>query len=1028
MHFTDIFIRRPVLATVVSLLIVLLGARAYLGLTVREYPEAESAQVTVQTIYTGADADLIKGFITTPLETEIASAEGIDFIESTSVQGVSTITAHLELNYDPYRALTQINAQVNKVRSELPEEAQDPTLDLQVGESTALMYLSFFSDVLDRNQITDYLKRVVQPELNTVAGVEKAEIIGARNFAMRIWLQPERMTALDVTPTQVRQVLRENNFQAAVGSTRGQMISIDLTANTDVGSPEQFRDLVVKRTDGATIRLDDVAEIELGAESYDTAVNFNGTPSTYIGINTAPGANVLDVAAGVRSAFERIQSDLPTGLEAKIPYDASEFVDESINEVVRTLIEAVVIVIVVIFAFLGSLRSVAIPVVAVPLSLIGAAFVMLVLGYSINLLTLLAMVLAIGLVVDDAIIVVENIHRHIEEGHKPFDAAIQGARELGGPIIAMTITLLAVFAPIGFVGGLTGTLFSEFAFSLAGAVIISGIVALTLSPMMCSKILKGHGEGEHQGRLEAFLDRVFDRFQRWYERRLHGALNTLPVVLMFGGVVLVSCYFLYTTASSQLAPDEDQGVVLAKSDGAPSASLDQTAMWTEQLTQIGKSIDAVSRTFQFNGITFGGPPKSNTAITGFAFAPWSEREKTSGELKDIIQARSKDIAGLDTAVFQPPVLPGSSGGLPVQFVIGTTEEPRQLFEVAQELAKRANQSGKFIFARSNMNFDKPEMGIQVDRDKASDLGITMAELGRELGSMMSGGRVNRFSVQGRSYEVRPQVTRAERINPEQLSEYHIRADSGEMVPLSTLVSLEKTVQPQALRRFQQLNSARIEGIPRPGVTMGEALGTLQQAADETLPQGYKVDYAGQSRQFVEEGSALVVTFFLAIAVIFLVLAAQFESLRDPLIMLVTVPMAISGALIFVTLGGMPGIPWQASINIYTQVGLVTLIGVIAKHGILIVQFANVLQEQGYSKREAVEHAAAIRLRPVLMTTAALVLAVVPLLLATGAGAGARFNMGLVIATGMTIGTLFTLIVLPAVYLVFARDRGSQATA
>jgi multidrug efflux pump len=1028
MHFTDIFIRRPVLATVVSLLIVLVGARAYLGLTVREYPEAESAQVTVQTIYTGADANLIKGFITTPLETEIASAEGIDFIESTSVQGVSTITAHLNLNYDPYRALTQINAQVNKVRSELPEGAQDPTLDLQVGDSTSLMYLSFFSDVLDRNQITDYLVRVVQPELNTIDGVEKAEIIGARTFAMRIWLQPDRMTALGITPAQVRQVLQENNYQAAVGSTRGQMISIDLTADTDVGSVEQFRDLVVERREGATIRLADIADIELGAESYDTAVNFNGTPSTYIGINTAPGANVLDVASAVREKFSEIQSQLPTGLQAQIPYDASEFVDESITEVVRTLIEAVLIVIVVIFAFLGSLRSVMIPVVAVPLSLIGAAFVMLVLGYSINLLTLLAMVLAIGLVVDDAIIVVENIHRHIEEGHTPFDAAIQGARELGGPIIAMTITLLAVFAPIGFVGGLTGTLFAEFAFSLAGAVIISGIVALTLSPMMCSKVLKSHDHGNSQGRLEAFLDRTFDRFQRWYERRLHGALNTVPVLLVFGGAVLVSCYFLYTTASSQLAPDEDQGVVLAKSDGAPSASLEQTQMWTDQLTQVGASLDAVDRTFQFNGVSFGGPPKSNTAITGFAFAPWSERDKTSGELKDIIQGRAKGVAGLDTAVFQPPVLPGSSGGLPVQFVIGTTEQPRQLFDVAEDLAAKAQDSGQFIFVDSNMSFDKPEVGIEIDRDKASDLGITMREISQELGSMMSGGRANRFSVQGRSYEVRPQVARSQRINPEQLTEYHVRADSGELVPLSTLISLDKTIQPQALRRFQQLNSARIEGIPRPGVSMGEALSTLQQAAEETLPQGYKIDYAGQSRQFVEEGTALVVTFFLAIAVIYLVLAAQFESLRDPLIMLVTVPMAISGALIFVTLGGMPGIPWQSSINIYTQVGLVTLIGVIAKHGILIVQFANVLQEQGYSKRGAVEHAAAIRLRPVLMTTAALVLAVVPLLLSTGAGAGARFNMGLVIATGMTIGTGFTLLVLPAVYLVLARDRGGLAQA
>jgi len=1028
MHFTDIFIRRPVLATVVSLLIVLVGVRSYLGLTVREYPEAESASVTVQTIYTGADADLVKGFITTPLETEIASAEGIDYLESTSVQGVSIITAHLDLNYDPYRALTQINAQVNKVRSELPASSEDPTLDLQVGESTSLMYLSFYSDILANNQITDYLVRVVQPKLNTVKGVEKARIIGPRIFAMRIWLKPDRLAALGITPAQVRQVLEANNFQAAVGSTRGQMISLDLTADTDIGSVEAFRDLVIKRTDGATIRIEDVADVELGAESYDTSVNFNGIPSTYIGIDTAPGANVLDVAAGVREAFSEIKSQLPTGLKASIPYDATEFVEQSITEVVKTLIEAVAIVVVVIFAFLGSMRSVLIPVIAVPLSIIGTAFIMLVLGYSINLLTLLAMVLAIGLVVDDAIIVVENIHRHIEEGMSPFDASIKGTRELGGPIIAMTITLLAVFAPIGFVGGLTGTLFSEFAFSLAGAVVVSGIVALTLSPMMCSKVLRGHDDGEQRGRLEAFLDDVFNRFQQWYERRLHGALDTVPVILVFGAIVLVSCGFLYATAKSQLAPDEDQGFVLVKSDADPTASLDQTTMWTRQVTEIGKSLEAVERTFQFNGVTFGGPPKPNTAMTGLAFAPWDRREQTSGELKDIIQQRVNGIAGLDSVAFEPPVLPGTSGGLPVQFVVGTTNEPRQLYDVAEELEKRAQRSGLFIFVNSNMAFDKPEVSIRVDRDKAADLGITMTEVGQELGSMMSGAFVNRFSVQGRSYEVRPQVTRMERINPDQLKDYHVRADSGELVPLSTIVSLEKTVQPQELRRFQQLNSATIEGVPRPGVSLGEAIDFLQQAAEEILPQGYGVDYAGQSRQFVEEGAALVVTFFIAIAVIFLVLAAQFESFRDPLIMLVTVPMAISGALIFVTLGGTPMIPWQSSVNIYTQVGLVTLIGVISKHGILIVQFANQLQREGHDKRTAIEHASAIRLRPVLMTTAALVLAVVPLILATGAGSGARFNMGLVIASGMTIGTLFTLFVVPAVYLVLARDHRPEESA
>ncbi len=1021
MNFTDLFIRRPVLATVVSLLIVLLGARAYLGLTVREYPEAESAQVTIQTAYTGANADLIKGFITTPLENAIASAQGIDYVESTSSQGVSIITAQLELNYNPYDALTQITSKVNQVRGELPQEAEDPTIDLQVGEQTPVMFISFYSDTLGNNQVTDYLSRVVQPELNTVAGVQSAEIIGARNFAMRIWLKPKQMASLGITAAQVRQVLAENNYQTAVGSTRGHMITLDMTASTDVGSAEDFRDLVVRRSENATVRIGDIADVQLGSQNYDNAVLFDGQPAVFIGIQPAAGANVLDVVTGVRDVYGDIVDQLPTGLDSAIPYDASEYIEESINEVVSTLLEAIVIVVLVIFAFLGSMRSVAIPVVAVPLSIIGAAFLMLVLGYSINQLTLLAMVLAIGLVVDDAIIVVENIHRHIEEGLSPYDASIQGARELGGPIIAMTLTLLAVFAPIGFVGGLTGTLFSEFAFSLAGAVLVSGVVALTLSPMLCSKILKGHGEGEKQGRLEAFLDRVFNRFQNWYERRLHGALNTLPVILLFGTVVLVSCYFLYTTSESQLAPDEDQGFMLVQSTGAPTATLDQTMLFTEQVTRIGQDLEALEHMFQLNGITFGGPPQPNQAMTGLAFKPWNEREQSTAELSATVQQQLGNIAGLRSAAFQPPVLPGTAGGMPVQFVIGTTDEERQLYEVSQQMLQRANESGLFVFAQSNMNYDKPRVQIQVDRDKAADLGITMADLGQELASMLSGGFVNRFSAQGRSYQVIPQVTRMARIKPEDLADYHVPADNGELVPLSSVISIERGVQPQQLRRFQQLNSATISGVPRPGVPLGEALGYMQQTASEVLPEGYQVDYAGQSRQFVQEGSALMVTFFLALAVIFLVLAAQFESFRDPLIILVTVPMAVSGALIFTSLG-------ITSINIYTQVGLVTLIGVISKHGILIVQFANVLQRQGYSKREAIEHAAAIRLRPVLMTTAALVLAVVPLILATGAGAGARFSMGLIIATGMTIGTLFTLFVLPGVYLLVAREHRAQPPA
>jgi len=1020
MRFTDIFVRRPVLATVVSLLILLVGLRAFLDLDVREFPQAENAVVTVETVYTGADADLIRGFITTPLERQIASAEGIDFLESSSVQGVSIIEANLELGYDPYQALTQITSEVNKVRSELPEQAEDPTIDLSIGDTTAAMYLSFSSDELGGNQITDYLVRVVQPQLNTVAGVESARIIGDRTFAMRAWLRPQRMTALGLTASDVRSALEANNFQAAVGSTRGNMIKVDLTADTDLTSEEQFRDLVIDRVNGATIRLADVADVELGAENYNTSVYFNQQKAVYIGIEPAPETNVLQVIDGVMEVFPGIRDNLPPGLEADIPYDVTQYVESSIAEVIKSLVLAVVKVFIVIFLFLGSIRTVFIPAVTVPLSLIGTGFVMLTLGYSVNLLTLLAMVLAIGLVVDDAIIVVENVHRHIEEGLKPFEAAIVGARELAGPIVAMTITLLAVFAPIGFVGGLTGTLFAEFAFTLAGAVIISGIIALTLSPMMCAKMLKPH-ESNGRGRLEAFLDRAFDRLRQSYQNRLHGTLDYLPVIAVFGLVVLTSCFFLYQTSDTELAPDEDRGLLLALSNAAPEASLEYTERFTAEIARLGEELPEVGRVFQFNGVTFGGPPSESTAITGLGFVPWGQRERTQQDLQPVVQNAVDDIAGLSTAVFGPSALPGAASGAPVQFVIGTTDDAEALYEVSETMRQRAQDSGMFVFVDSDMEFDKPSVRVRVDREKAADLGITMQRIGAELGGMLGGGEVNRFSIQGRSYEVIQQVGRMDRVNAGQLEDYHIRTESGHLVPMSTIVAFERIVEPRVLSRFQQLNSATISAIPRPDVALGEALAFFEDTAQEVFPAGYSHDYAGQSRQFVQESGALVVTFFLALLVIYLVLAALFESFRDPLIILVSVPMSICGALIFTSLG-------VASINIYTQVGLVTLIGVISKHGILIVQFANQLQQEGHGKREAVEKAAAIRLRPVLMTTAALLLAVFPLLIATGAGAASRFDMGLIIFTGLAVGTLFTLFVVPGVYLMLARDHHAQTEA
>ena len=1024
MKFTDIFIRKPVLASVVSLLIFLVGLRSAFELNVRQYPELENAVITVTTVYVGADADLVQGFITAPLEREVASAEGIDYIVSTSLAGASSIQAYVRLGEDPDAVLTQVTAKVNKLRNELPEESEDPAVEIAVGETTAAMYMSFYSEVLDNGQITDYLTRVVEPKLATVDGVQRAPIIGNRTFAMRIWLDPDRMTALGVTAGDAYAALQRNNVLSAVGSTKGSMVSIDLTASTDITTAEEFRALVVRSENDAIVRLGDVADVVLGAENYNTSVSFNGQNATFMSIEVAPDANALDVIEAVRRVWDaEIIPQLPEGLDARMAYDTTEYIRNAIGDVQTTLVEAVLIVIVVIFLFLGSVRSALIPAVAVPLSLVGALFPMLLMGFSINLLTLLAMILAIGIVVDDAIIVLENIHRHIEEGMTPQEAALQGARELAWPVVAMTTTLVAVYLPIGFLGGLTGTLFIEFAFTLAGAVLLSGVIALTLSPMMCAKLLTPtSGQGSH--RLEAWLDRQFDRLKHGYQRRLHGALNQPLVIALFGLIVLVSCYFLFVTSPSELAPEEDQGAFIAQSESDPYTTLDYLERYTAEVEKVGLEVPEINNVFLLNGI--GGTSSAtttNTAIAFFVLDPWNQRERSTAEvLAQDVQPEVAKIAGVQVSAFTFPALPTAGGFLPVEFVIGTVDPIVNLQEVSQRVLERANASGRFIFLNTDLKIDKPRQDLVIDRDKAALLGIDMRTLSQDLSASLSSGFVNRFEIADRSYKVIPQVRRLDRLNPEQLDGYYTRTGTGELIPLSTLLKLEESVEPQQLKRFQQLNSVTITGVPRPGVTLGEALAVLDTAAAEILPAGYSVDYAGQSRQFKTEGSQLVLAFFFALIVIYLVLAAQFESFRDPIIMLVTVPMSICGAMLFVSLG-------LTTINIYTQVGLVTLIGVISKHGILIVEFANRLREQGKSKREAIEEAAAIRLRPVLMTTAALVMAMIPLLIATGPGAAARFSMGLVIATGMTIGTAFTLFVVPGIYLYLAHaDAARQANA
>jgi multidrug efflux pump len=1011
MNFTELFIRRPILATVLNLFLLIAGWQGIQALVVRQYPYTSNAVVTVSVAYPGANADLVRGFVTTPLEREISSADGIDYVESVSRQNSATITARLRLNYDPNDALTQITAKVNRVKGELPAGAEDPVFDVAVGETTPSAFLGFSSETMESNQITDYLTRVVQPKLSTVPGVQKADILGGRVFAMRIWLKPERMAALNLSAAQVRAALAAQNYLSAVGQTKGSMLSVNLTAQTDLRTVEGFRDIIVRETGGEIIRLSDIANVVLGAENYDSTVIFSGVNGVFIGISALPTANAIDVIKGVQAVMPEIQAQLPPGLQGKVVADFTEFINDSISEVMQTLLEAMVIVIIVIYLFLGSFRSVVIPIVAIPLSLVGACALMLAMGFSINLLTLLAMVLAIGLVVDDA------IHRHIEEGMTPFAAAIKGSHELVGPVIAMTITLAAVYAPVGFQSGLTGALFREFAFTLAGSVIISGFVALTLSPMMCSRILV---HSANPRGFEAFLNRTFDRLQKAYEDFLHGALNARAAIFIVAALVFASIIPFFLLTKSELAPSEDQSVILMSAEAGPTATVEQTLLFSQEVAKLIRKDYPEETAEIFIIVGRGGTP--NSAFIGWRLKPWSQRTRTAQSLQQELQGKLGTIAGARVSSFLRPSLPGSAGGLPVQLVIGSTESHPRVAEISGELLQRAMKSGLFVFGDTNLKFDQPQVNLVINREKAAALGINMQQLGSDLGAMLGGGYVNRFAIEGRAYRVVPQVTRLSRLNPDQLGDYYISTTKGELVPLSTIATPENVVQPRELRRFQQLNSATLSFAPAPGVAQGEALDWLRAEAATFFPQGFTIDYNGDSRVFMQEGSSLMATFVLAIIVIFLVLAAQYESWRDPFIIMMSVPLSIAGAMVFLFFG-------FATLNIYTQVGLITLVGLITKHGILIVEFANKLQEeQGLSIRQAAEHAAAVRLRPILMTTAAMVLGVLPLLRASGAGAESRFSIGLVIATGMSIGTLFTLFVVPAFYTLLAQDRRKPAAS
>lgn len=1006
MAFTDIFIKRPVLSVVVSLLILLIGMAAAYNLPVRQYPKLSNTVITVTTAYPGASADLMQGFITTPIEQAVASAEGVDYITSSSTQSQSQIKVYVKLNFDPNAALTEVLSKVNSVRYLIPKEANDPVILKSTGETTAVMYIGFSSDELSGSAISDYLTRVVQPILSTVDGVASADILGGQTFAMRVWLDPIKMAGRNVTTTEVALAIAANNFQAAAGQTKGYYTISNVSTNTDLQSVEQFKRMTVKAKDGGFVRMEDIAEVQLAAQSTNASVAFSGQRAIFIGVQATPQGNPLNIVSGVRALFPDIERNLPPSMKMKVAYDSTKFIRSSIHEVQNTLIEAVLIVIVVIFLFLASLRSVIIPVVTIPLSLIGVCALMMAAGFSFNLLTLLAMVLAIGLVVDDAIVVVENIHRHLEEGKTAVQASLQGAREIVGPVISMTITLAAVYAPIGFLGGLTGALFREFAFTLAGAVIVSGVIALTLSPMMCSVLLKHGG----QGWFATKVDKVFSSVTHWYGRKLDRSLDYRPTTALVAVTILGLVGFLYMNTSTELAPEEDQGIVFSVIKGPKYANIDYMDFYGEKLDKAFAGFPETDLRFMING-TDG----INNGIAGMLLKPWDERKRSAINIKPLVQAQISKVEGVNAFAFNLPPLPGGPGGLPVQMVIYSTSGFQAVYEEMIKLKEAAKKSGLFIVSDSDLDYNQPVVRVAIDRTKANDLGVTMQQIGVTLATLLGGNYVNRFNLQGRSYQVIPQVPRGERLSPESLEGYYVPSNTGQQIPLTTLVSIKTETDPNALTHYNQLNAATFQAVPMPGVTVGKAVEFLEQQA-RNLPKGFSHDYLADARQYVKEGNQLAIAFGFALIIIFLVLAAQFESLRDPLVIMISVPMAILGALIPLFFG-------IATINIYTQVGLLTLIGLISKHGILMVEFANELQlKERLDKRTAIETAARIRLRPILMTTAAMVTGLLPLLIASGAGASSRFSIGLVVVSGMMIGTLFTLFVLPAVYVAIATDH------
>lgn len=1001
MHFTELFIRRPVLSTVLGAFMLLLGIQAFFNLPVRQYPKVDETVVTITTTYPGAAPELIQGFITAPISAAVATTENIDYVTSSSRPSASVVSVNMKLGADPDVALTEVLAKVQQVRGDLPDDANDPIIVKGTGQTFALMYLAAINPNMTPEQLTEYLERVIRPRMSTIPGVAQIEVIGASNYAMRVWLDPNKLAARGVTASEVLAAIRASNFLSAPGKTENEFFAQSITLKSTLQTPEAFGALPLRASGDAVVRLRDVADVALASDESGEIVTFNGQPGTFIAVYPTPAANPLDTAAAVVEELPAINAALPEGMGIELVYDSTDTISASIDEVFKTIAEAVAIVVVVILLFLGSIRSVLMPIVTIPLSLIGVMAVLLALGYSINLLTLLAMVLAIGLVVDDAIVVVENIHRHMEDGMKPIPAAVQGMREITGPVIAMTITLAAVLSPLAFTGGLTGALFSEFAFTLAGAVILSGIIALTITPMMSGRILKeGHASG-----FQAWVDRTFDRFAGWYERRVASSLDYRPVTTLMVLVLAGVTGFMFLNTSTELAPDEDQGALFAILNGPRYATSDYTQMYIDDLGRATADIPEVRTDFSIAG--FGGSDSQGIYI--WALKDWADRSRSQAEIQTEIQGALDKSTGLKGFAFAPPTLPGTGGGLPIAVVIQSIHSPERVAEVSEEIRLKAQQSGKFIVVQNSLAFDAPEVQVTIDRDRAATLNVPVSDIGSTLGLLVGGGAVAQFDRDSNSYDIITQVPQGFRANPEQLGDYFVRAATGDMVPLSSVVKIDTGVAAASVEQFNQLNSATISALPLPGQSTGDGLAEIVRIANETMPEGFFIDYSGQSRLEVKQGNTILIAFGAAVLVIYLVLAAQFESLRDPFIILMSVPLTIFGAVLPLNLG-------LGTLNIYSQVGLITLVGLITKHGILMVEFANQQrQDHGLTRREAIVAAAKTRLRPILMTTAAMALAVVPLVLAEGAGAAAREAMGIVMFSGLMIGTLFTLFVVPMFY-------------